>query len=306
MKIDIALILKKALLESGKVVLPGFGTFILEISSASYKKNENKILPPKSTIIFLNSTLDDGYMIKYLSAYYKISAQSAEDLLDHFVGNLNDSLLSGTGLTRVAYLGTFKRVNDQIHFNEDERLSTWYTKDLLPVIPIPISNLTHQSLNSDLKFRNPYSTSETNQSKMIRWLPFMIIAVLLVFAAKFYLDRKNMKFQPMEETNIESITDTAFDYTGISDSIIEVPIEEVDLKECIIITGYFTVAKNVLKMSEKIEGMGYKLYLEEIADGTRVGFKFNCTDTDLKEKIYEIRSTISKESWYLVPPITIE
>jgi hypothetical protein len=203
-------------------------------------------------------------------------------------------------------LGTFKRVNDQIHFNEDERLSTWYTKDLLPVIPIPISNLTHQRLNSDLKFRNPYSTSETNQSKMIRWLPFMIIAVLLVFAAKFYLDRKNMKFQPMEETNIESITDTAFDYTGISDSIIEVPIEEVDLKECIIITGYFTVAKNVLKMSEKIEGMGYKLYLEEIADGTRVGFKFNCTDTDLKEKIYEIRSTISKESWYLVPPITIE
>ena len=303
MKIDITLILRKALLESRRIVLPGFGTFLLDREAASYNKNENRILPPKSEIKFISGGEEDSFLIKYISVYYKIDVSLAEQLVDQFVFKLNDLLAEEGGRAKVDYLGSFIHKAGKIEFIEDKRLSTWYTRDLLPIVPIPISNF-HSG--SQAPFDNPYSKPKESESAWVRWLPFLVIATLLTLLFKFYLDMEYM----YNVSQIEEVTaiskDEEVDYTEIADTTEEAPIEEVDLKECVIITGYFTSARNVLKMADKIEALGYELYMEEIADGTRIGFKFNCTGIDLKEKIYEVRKDISKESWYLVPPVTIE
>lgn len=75
--------------------------------------------------------------------------------------------------------------------------------------------------------------------------------------------------------------------------------------ECIIITGSYLDQQNMDEMSSKIRMMGYEVYTEKYGYYTRVGFKFPCDDVNLKLFIQEIRANISKESWYLIPDLSI-
>ena len=78
--------------------------------------------------------------------------------------------------------------------------------------------------------------------------------------------------------------------------------------ECVIILGAFESARNAMKMSSKISSLGYQPYEEyfDTMDLTRVGFKFECGEKDLREFIYEVRKDIAPDAWYLVPRITVE
>jgi len=78
--------------------------------------------------------------------------------------------------------------------------------------------------------------------------------------------------------------------------------------ECVIILGAYESARNAMKMSTKISQLGYKPYEEyfDTMDVTRVGFKFDCSEKDLRDFMYEVRKEIAPDAWYLVPRITVE
>ena len=71
---------------------------------------------------------------------------------------------------------------------------------------------------------------------------------------------------------------------------------------CIIIVGSFKKAKNVLRMMQKVEQMGYQAYSAPFHDFTRVGLKFQCKASDLNKYIAEVRSKLEKGAWYLESP----
>lgn len=93
--------------------------------------------------------------------------------------------------------------------------------------------------------------------------------------------------------------------TTPSDPEEEVKEKPVQPSECIIITGSYLDQQNMDEMASKIRKMGYEVYTEKYGYYTRVGFKFPCQDVNLKLFIEEIRAKISKESWYLIPDLSI-
>jgi len=76
---------------------------------------------------------------------------------------------------------------------------------------------------------------------------------------------------------------------------------------CIIITGTFKSSSNILRMIKKLEAEGYDSYTEQVKNGmTRVGFFFQCKESDLESYIYDIRQRISTDAWYLSPRIHVD
>ena len=76
-----------------------------------------------------------------------------------------------------------------------------------------------------------------------------------------------------------------------------------NLTECVIITGAYRKQHNIDTMVSKIKGAGYDVYTEPSGHYTRVGFTFNCENKDLQAVIDEVRLTITKDAWYLVPDV---
>jgi len=76
--------------------------------------------------------------------------------------------------------------------------------------------------------------------------------------------------------------------------------------QCTIITGAFKKNKHVIKMVRKLELNGYKTYTQVNGNVTRVGIDFDCSKEDLREYIYKVRETISKNAWYLSPKVHVD
>ncbi len=290
MAIDIALILKKILLEEGEVILPGVGLFVLKRSAAVYDNLKNKIDPPSSKLLFDASKIEGGKLHAYTKAYYKLSDSSADSAINSYIDDITSKLSSGDKSFSIQGIGRLYMDNESVRFEESNHLSSWYTKGLLPVVPVIVTKTEGK--------QSVYQTTEAKDQNW-RWLPFLILLCLLTFTYKYYTEINTSSNTQKEEVEIveKDLKVVEIDTTKIS--------QDTSI-ECIVITGYFTRAKNVLKMVNKIEALGYEVFNEEIADGTRVGIKFDCTNLNLREKIFELREQISMDAWYLQPPITID
>lgn len=78
------------------------------------------------------------------------------------------------------------------------------------------------------------------------------------------------------------------------------------ITECIVILGVFHNAANADRMIIRLEDMGYSMYKGINPEGlTRVGFTFDCSETNLEEYIREVRKNMSPKAWYLSPSIHV-
>ena len=95
---------------------------------------------------------------------------------------------------------------------------------------------------------------------------------------------------------------------GTKEAIVDTTTKINKPTECVIILGAYESARNAMKMSTKISQLGYTPYEEyfDTMDVTRVGFKFDCSDKDLKDFMHKVRKEIAQDAWYLVPRITVE
>lgn len=75
-----------------------------------------------------------------------------------------------------------------------------------------------------------------------------------------------------------------------------------DGQTCIIVVGAFGKAKNVLRMMERVEGLGYQVYTSEYNGLTRVGLQFSCKAEELDRYIAEARTKLESKAWYLQSP----
>lgn len=301
MSTDIALIIRKLLLSTGEASIPGVGTLVLSTHGAVYDKSKSLLYPPQYRLDFKDSILDESKTIDYISSYYGISNESAQKALDLYSSKLIDRLNS-VNLAVLNGVGTLTILDGKVNFNPDSNILSWYTKGLQDIKPKMVDKSFEPII--ELKTSIDYKADHT-----WRWLPFLFLLCIGTMVYK-YLSINHA--QSSERSDIIEQTKghlssgdkpQSLDTSLGSKSGETIAIEK---DTCIIITGYFTSARNVLKMTNKIENMGYEVFLEEIADGTRVGIRLDCTKMDLRQKIYDIRDSLTKDAWYLQPPITVE
>ena len=82
--------------------------------------------------------------------------------------------------------------------------------------------------------------------------------------------------------------------------IVEQVPEELYTHECIVIVGSFLKDKNVEKMVQKLEEMGYIAYQEPGPPGfTRVGARLECFDEEVLDTLSYFRKEWVKDAWVL-------
>ena len=148
--------------------------------------------------------------------------------------------------------------------------------------------------------------------------PLLGLLGLLLMFLLFYLGYK--KFIKKPQVDSISPTELVDDSNNNGDAQEETTLSDLDSgdntgeavsvepKTCIIITGVFSRNENIGKMASRLENRGYEVYMEEYGPYTRVGFEYDCSDTDLASYLQNIRATIpyAQKAWYLEPDFYVE
>jgi hypothetical protein len=305
--------------------LPGIGVLVLDHNPASIDQSAKIISPPSTTISF-KSDKNTGYdgFVDYLSIIEDRDRTYAKNNFDVFIARITKSI-DKNGEFLIPNIGTFiaDQSGDYIFTESSQKeYSSFQQFESYPLSPI-------QKFGAIDGFQFTESKKQDVRDPWFYWLPFVILGVIAI-ASLFYflkdnqlntsfeneiiLDEKNNLNELQNNDTITTIynqNEKVGEGSETGEAIQKIEEEPIvntkthTVKNCIIITGSYQQSKSSLKMIEKLQSKGYQVYTEQHNNFTRVGISFDCENIDLKEYIYEIRNTISKDAWYLIPSITV-
>ena len=292
-------------------MIPGLGRFFLDRLPASFSVDRLQINPPSYHLRFEKDFIQqDKESLKVLQKYHP---QANENDFSTYSKELVDKLLQ-RGYIKIDDLG-------KLHFRDGEII---YEKDILTqsMLSSGFPELAIANLKSLFPPLAPILLERFHplSSYWARWIPFAIALLLAlgVLGLSSKIKNTSLTYPPKKETKPPIIIDTL----GVSnrdtqnsttnindvDSIVK-SIEDIGVndngivtKKCIIVTGAYRTAKYKDIMIQNLKTRGLKVFTETTTSGlTRVGFEFECAETDLKQYLDSIRSAIQNDAWYLMP-----
>lgn len=344
-KIQIPKLILDHLLQYGQTSILGLGTLYFQNHSAYFSDDKSQICPPSNTLTF-NDTVDDTDLFAHYVAYrLGIKPVKALRKVDDFSQELINNLLN-YGEASILKIGTFtKKEGQDIEFAQEQGEVNSEFFGLVPVQLSPIqyykngeaiaTEMAVSTMDIPSRSYNRSTTAAASQNKTTynydddddsKWIkPLLSILGTILILALLYKGcqtYKSNKAESVAANGIENSDSTQIKTDYLSDTLnfdtLNNRVEDknhttIDTKtntptECVIILGAFESARNAMKMSAKLSQLGYKSYEEyfDTMDVTRVGFKFDCSDKDLRKFILDVRKEIAKDAWYLVPRITVD
>lgn len=343
-KIEIPRLILDHLLQYGKTSILGLGTLFYEHNSAYLSNDKSQIFPPSNSLKYKDSVENTDQFAHYVANRMGIDPIKALEKVDAYAQNLLNNLLN-YGEAEIPKVGAFKKVEGKdIVFSqlEGEINSEYYGLPPVQLKPIQffksgeakdnemavstedmpsrtkVAPLADSSATSSQPSYNYNEEDDSNWLKPLFWILGLVLLCALCYkGCEKYRSSQNDKPPVIvdktddengDSNDIKSDPKQVNDIVGDADPKVDAIAKSKPPTECVIILGAFDSARNVLKMSTKIADMGYEPYEEyfDTMDLTRVGFKFECGEKDLKDFMYEVRKDITPDAWYLVPRITVE
>ena len=340
-KIEIPKLILDHLLQYGDTSILGLGSLFFEQHSAYLSDDKSQVFPPSHTLKYKDEVDDIDQFVQYVANRLNIKPTKASEKVDRYAQDLLNNLLN-YGKAEIPLIGTFVKENGKdIDFKPSTGAIDSEFFGLPPVKLKPIqffksgeandnemavstANMPGRSkaapLSDSSATYNYNDEGDTNWLKPLFWiLGLVLLSALLYKGCETY---SNSQAIDPPAVVIDS-TDVKDDMTSNdlnrnngdvnnSDQNEESTDQPLTITktptECVIILGAFESARNAMKMSTKVSSLGYQPYEEyfDTMDVTRVGFKFDCGEKDLRDFIYEVRKEIAPDAWYLVPRITVE
>lgn len=342
-KIEIPRLILDHLLQYGNTSILGLGSLSFEQHSAYLSDDKSQIFPPSHTLKYKDEVENTDQFVTYVAHRLGIKPAKALEKVDKYAQDLLNSLLN-YGKAEIPLVGAFIKENGKdIDFKPfpgaiDSEFFALPPVALSPIqffksgevndneMAVSTANMPARTKSAALSDTTAtQSTYNYNDDEDTNWLkPLFWILGLVLLSALLYKGceqyRNSQVKDPQlviddtpavnddlkngdEATNDEVVNDSTHnESTNKPATITSRPTE------CVIILGAFESARNAMKMSTKVSSLGYQPYEEyfDTMDVTRVGFKFDCRDKDLRDFIYEVRKEIAPDAWYLVPRITVE
>lgn len=305
---------KHLLFDHKKLVIPGLGRFFLDRLPASFSVDRLQISPPSYHLRFEKDFIQQDYdSVHFLKKYYPATS---ENEFSNYSKHLVNKLLT-RGHIKIDDLGRLHFQDGEIIYEKDIETQNMLTKGF-PVLTLSnLRTLFPPVLPATLERIGGIS------GFWARWIPFAIAAILTlgVIGLGYKINQTSISPPPKKENkpplvNIDSLNESGdVDTNDISnegeevkDSMIK-SIEDsgtnaagVKTKKCIIITGAYKTRRYKDLMIENLEKRGLKVFTETSSSGlTRVGFEFECAETDLQQYLDSIRTAIQNDAWYLIP-----
>ncbi len=190
-----------------------------------------------------------------------------------------------------------------------------------------------QDLKSEKKlaYTSPPDTSSNRNSFFWPLLYLLLLIALILFGLKKCTSYINNNSTDGSETAIVSSEESGEGLANVTNGVDEGEAnseesefvynsqKEYTLEEmmdfpdsffedgCIIIVGSFSKNRNALRMTTKVENLGYSSYKSLNKNGlTRVGVQFDCSKESIRPFIQKVRSDINPDSWYLLPRVRVD
>lgn len=328
----IAICIKELLAQNGNVYIPTLGQFVLGEYSAKIDASSQSIKPPYQSILFSDAKREDNKLEKALAKKSKLSSDQAKELVLDFSNQISTRLLAKKEAF-VAGLGTLRLAKKKISLDQSSSIfnKSGYGLSTLDLTPIDYTLLEKPA--HIFNTQDTHLTSGDAEKGKTGWRIFKIfLAALLLFlllllvrsCGQYLMSSDNstndLKEEVTEQVDNNSIIETQEAEVAPGEvSTKVIPSDEIESNDlavksadfipadgCIIIVGVYKNNRNVIRMQDKLASTGYNVYTEISPEGlTRVGFKFECQDVDLRNYIRAIRKSIHKNSWYLQPQMEV-
>jgi nucleoid DNA-binding protein len=195
--------IRELLLRNRKVVIPGFGTFLIHKRPAQLNKITRIISPPSLDILFDSSeTGDDAQLSDYLAQKSKKSKDIINEAIDHFVQDAKGQI-DDKGNVSFEGMGTLsKEVSGGILFKPDEELLKRLSLVELPKLNIPSVKPEEATPVSNVISQQPVVTG---RRRFRWWIPAAIGALLIGTSAIIYFTGFYEKFIPGHKAGVTTL-----------------------------------------------------------------------------------------------------
>ena len=248
------------------VILPGFGAFITQKSSARIHSSTNEFYPPKKTVSFNRQLIqNDGLLANHIVDLEKISYQEAVEKLHEFVQELQH-VLEENKVVSLGKVGSFKlNAADKLEFEPAKK--TNYLKESFGLGSFASSKVLREEYKEQavaLEEKAPVAFTPERRSSS-NWLKYAAVGLLafgLSGAAGLniyqdQIDDHNLAEQKKATSQLESqIQQATF--------IIDNPLPAVTLKVAKqsgnyhVVAGAFRLEENAESKVQELKAEGFK------------------------------------------------
>lgn len=194
--VNIASHIRELLLHNQKVVIPGFGTFLIQRRPAELNKTTHVLTPPSKEIQFDSRQQDDdGQLSGYLAQKLKLNKTEAIAAIEHFLKMTGEQLTAREPVV-LEGLGIFTREKSgEIAYKPDAELLKRANLFELPKIGMPVINPVASPVKPPdappvlrtAVIEKPIVRQVTIDSrKTKRWIPAALVALVIVLSALGY------------------------------------------------------------------------------------------------------------------------
>jgi nucleoid DNA-binding protein len=301
------------------VVVPGFGAFLTQKTTARINQDTNTFFAPSKTIAFNGQLIsNDGLLVSYIAESEKISFEKALILIEEQIKTWKKTLTeeSSLNLKNIGMLTTnedakvlFQPASEPNYLTASFGLSNFHA------IPVTREVLKQEVVEMEAKI--PFVISpERRESKGFR--PYLKYAAILLLA--FSTGVTGYRIYQQQRTNEQVARQDAQEYvtkqiqeaTFFDLSPLELPTVSVDAKTNIlpvnaegemhhIVAGAFRIRDNADRKIEQLQEKGYNAaYFGTNAYGLHVvTYDRYPNPQDALKALREIKRTQSKDAWLL-------
>jgi len=187
----IAQYIKEALIENGRVVVPGLGTFKTEYQPAYLKNNGSLILPPNAKVLFTDTIFSSDFdsLGDYMQSIQNRNRFDIEDDIQGFVKEIQSQLRQQERLV-IQDFGTFIiNKGGKLSFEAQEDTIFWADSFGLPKITaIPLVPIT-EDFDDEQKVVITPAPIKRDERKVLLWLMLIPMAVILFFGLYLLYDK---------------------------------------------------------------------------------------------------------------------
>jgi len=291
------------------VIVPGFGAFLTQTTSALINENTNSFYPPKKVLSF-NEQLkqNDGLLANYIADVEKIPYEDAVKKISKKTRSLKSYLLQGETLS-------FNNIGD-VALNKEGNLTFEpsyhlnYLTDAFGLTQFVSPNITREVYKDEVEtIEKVIPLTITSEKRKTRpYLKYAAVAVIALtlggfMASNYYIGQIEQHNQLAQEEANTQLDNKIQEATFIIDN----PLPAITLNVAKqsgnyhIVAGAFRIEENSTKKLKQLQALGYnarKIGKNKYGLHQVVYSSFE-TRTEAQRALYKIRRENNKDAWLL-------
>ena len=290
------------------VVLPGFGAFLSQKQSAYIDENSNEFYPPNKVISFNRQLIkNDGLLANYIAEVEAVKYNSANNMIQEFVYDLENSLQSDAK-AELANIGKFYLdAEDKLQFEPFSEIN-FLTQSfgLASYKALPVQREVYKKQVEELEEKTPLLfTPERRRTSILKYAAIGLIALgVSSFAGLNIYSSQVSKHNIAEQQEAESqLQEQIQQATFVIDNPLPAVTFEVEKQSgnYHIVAGAFRVEENAQKKVDelKVEGHKARLIGANKYGLHQVVYSSHQSRREAINKLYEVKRT-NEAAWLLV------